>query len=281
MPTGRAHARAGRPAVDTTSPTWALGAADVHIFVLRDRRHPTPTTAARRCSSAARARRGQRDERQSMRTITAGSIDYRVVAVPTTQRRHRPGPRPEHGARRSASLQKMGAVMLLFGLAGVIGAAFAGWGVARNGLRPVRRLTENVEVITRTEDLTPAAGGGRRRDRPPRDGVQRAARLALRVPRPSATAGRRRRPRAAYAAHLAAHQPRPAAPVRRRGRSRPGRARGAARRRRRPDRGDVQPRRRPRRAGARRAATAVPSSRSTSPRWSTGRSPGPGDAAPV
>ena len=33
-------------------------------------------------------------------------------------------------------LQKMGAVMLLFGLAGVIGAAFAGWGVARNGLRP-------------------------------------------------------------------------------------------------------------------------------------------------
>src|SRR3954452_12391708 len=52
-------------------------------------------------------------------------------------------------------LQKMGAVMLLFGLAGVIGAAFAGWGVARNGLRPVRRLTENVEVIARTEDLTP------------------------------------------------------------------------------------------------------------------------------
>ena len=52
-------------------------------------------------------------------------------------------------------LQKMGAVMLLFGLAGVVGAAFAGWAVARNGLRPVRRLTQNVEVITRTEDLTP------------------------------------------------------------------------------------------------------------------------------
>ena len=27
--------------------------------------------------------------------------------------------------------------------------------MARNGLRPVRRLTQNVEVITRTEDLTP------------------------------------------------------------------------------------------------------------------------------
>jgi two-component system sensor histidine kinase MprB len=49
----------------------------------------------------------------------------------------------------------MGAVMLLFGLAGVIGAAAAGWAIARNGLRPVRRLTFNVERIARTEDLTP------------------------------------------------------------------------------------------------------------------------------
>jgi two-component system sensor histidine kinase MprB len=46
-------------------------------------------------------------------------------------------------------------VMLLFGLAGVIGAAAAGWAVARNGLRPVRRLTRNVERIARTENLQP------------------------------------------------------------------------------------------------------------------------------
>jgi two-component system sensor histidine kinase MprB len=45
--------------------------------------------------------------------------------------------------------------MLLFGLAGVIAAGMAGWGVARNGLRPVRRLTSSVEHIARTEDLTP------------------------------------------------------------------------------------------------------------------------------
>ncbi len=31
----------------------------------------------------------------------------------------------------------------------------AGWAVARNGLRPVRRLTAAVEDIARTEDLTP------------------------------------------------------------------------------------------------------------------------------
>jgi two-component system sensor histidine kinase MprB len=52
-------------------------------------------------------------------------------------------------------LKRLGAVMLLFGLAGVIGAAAAGWAVARNGLRPVRRLTRNVERIARTEDLQP------------------------------------------------------------------------------------------------------------------------------
>ena len=52
-------------------------------------------------------------------------------------------------------LAKLGTVMLLFGLAGVIGAGLAGWGVARNGLRPVRRLTTEVEEIARTEDLHP------------------------------------------------------------------------------------------------------------------------------
>jgi two-component system sensor histidine kinase MprB len=45
--------------------------------------------------------------------------------------------------------------MLLLGAAGVIAAGMAGWAVARNGLRPVRRLTASAEHIARTEDLTP------------------------------------------------------------------------------------------------------------------------------
>ncbi len=52
-------------------------------------------------------------------------------------------------------LRKLGVVMFLFGLAGVIAAGMAGWAVARNGLRPVRRLTSSVEHIARTEDLRP------------------------------------------------------------------------------------------------------------------------------
>lgn len=45
--------------------------------------------------------------------------------------------------------------MLLFGSTGVTTAALAGWAVAANSLRPVRRLTAAVEHIAVTEDLTP------------------------------------------------------------------------------------------------------------------------------
>ena len=53
------------------------------------------------------------------------------------------------------TLAKLGTVMLIFGIAGVVAAGAAGWAVARNGLRPVRRLTGAVESIARTEDLRP------------------------------------------------------------------------------------------------------------------------------
>ena len=52
-------------------------------------------------------------------------------------------------------LRKLGLAMLIAGALGVLAAALAGWGVARNGLRPVRRLTSAVEHIARTEDLRP------------------------------------------------------------------------------------------------------------------------------
>jgi two-component system sensor histidine kinase MprB len=45
--------------------------------------------------------------------------------------------------------------MLLFGGAGVVVAGLAGWGVAHNGLRPVRSLTRAAERIARTEELQP------------------------------------------------------------------------------------------------------------------------------
>jgi two-component system sensor histidine kinase MprB len=93
--------------------------------------------------------------RYSCRTIVGTSgDDYRVATVPTST----------DGVAlvvaqslepNEAALDKLGLVLLLFGAAGVIGAGLAGWGVARNGLRPVRRLTRAVEDIARTEKLDP------------------------------------------------------------------------------------------------------------------------------
>jgi two-component system, OmpR family, sensor histidine kinase MprB len=91
----------------------------------------------------------------SIRTISAGSQEYRVVAVPTMVT----------GERRALVLaqaltpqehllHRLSLVMLFCGLVGVLFAALAGWGVAVNGLRPVRRLTRSVEEISPT-DLAP------------------------------------------------------------------------------------------------------------------------------
>jgi two-component system sensor histidine kinase MprB len=94
------------------------------------------------------------DSARSLRTIRAGGIDYRVVTVPSNT---------EGLALVIAQslepqqhlLTKLSLVTLLFGIAGIIAAGVAGWGVARNGLRPVRRLTSAAEEIARTERLEP------------------------------------------------------------------------------------------------------------------------------
>ncbi|MDH2412658.1 HAMP domain-containing sensor histidine kinase [Nocardioides sp. CER19] len=91
----------------------------------------------------------------SIRTISAGNQEYRVVAVPTMVT----------GERRALVLaqaltpqehllHRLSLVMLFCGLVGVLFAALAGWGVAVNGLRPVRRLTRSVEEIS-PHDLAP------------------------------------------------------------------------------------------------------------------------------
>ncbi len=102
------------------------------------------------------------------RSSTGTAVPYRVVAVPAAQ----PGQAvvlAQSLAPQQATLSKLGAVMLFFGVAGVVVAAAAGWAVAHNGLRPVRRLTHSVERIARTEDLRPL----------PVEGDDEIARLAV------------------------------------------------------------------------------------------------------
>lgn len=95
-----------------------------------------------------------RQDRKSIRTVTYQGEHYRMVTVQA----------PEEGQAliiaqslvdQEEFLAKLGWLTLGFGLLGVLAAGLAGWGVARNGLRPVRRLTTSVETIARTERLDP------------------------------------------------------------------------------------------------------------------------------
>lgn len=145
-------------APDCEIPAWAVGAADVRIAVIQIGdpnpvhtcdRSDTPLVLDQREVDVAK---GERE--MSIRTIYAGGDAYRVVTVPTAaEGQALVVAQSLHG--QEVVLGKLGIVMLLFGLAGVIASGMAGWAVARNGLRPVRRLTASVEEIARTEDLRP------------------------------------------------------------------------------------------------------------------------------
>jgi len=153
----RAHAAAASDVFSTLSQQVqpeALGAGDIRIAFLRSDgqvetldKGPVLSLGQPELDVA----KGTADE--AVRTILdASGTRYRVVTVPN-----------DWGALVLAQslepqdkvLAKLGLVMLLFGLAGVLAASLAGWAVARNGLRPVRRLTDAVEEIARTEDFRP------------------------------------------------------------------------------------------------------------------------------
>ncbi|MDQ4051965.1 MAG: HAMP domain-containing histidine kinase [Actinomycetota bacterium] len=141
---------------ETDVPPSLLGAADVRMAYVRadgrafalDKIDPQLPLGDPELDVA----RGESAD--SVRTLRAGTEDYRVVAVPTSS----------GGAslviaqsleQQHSVLARLGIVMLGFGVVGVVVAGFAGWTVARNGLRPVRRLTTAVEAKARTEDLQP------------------------------------------------------------------------------------------------------------------------------
>jgi two-component system sensor histidine kinase MprB len=98
---------------------------------------------------------GQRD--YSCRTVWSDSTAYRVAALPVSDG-VTGGVAVIVAQSLDASEDTLATLRLrlfLYGAAGVIAAALAGWGVARNGLRPVRRLTRAAEDIARTEQLDP------------------------------------------------------------------------------------------------------------------------------
>ncbi len=142
-------------------PPWALGAADVKIIFLdamtRTIRGIDSTDAAQIGGTEFQVAMGDRS--WSARTVRMDGQRYRLVAVQA--QRGEALILAQSLRSTDQMLDRLGLVMLLFGLAGMISAGLAGWAVARNGLRPVRRLTTAVEEIARTERLDPIPVEGR------------------------------------------------------------------------------------------------------------------------
>jgi two-component system, OmpR family, sensor histidine kinase MprB len=145
------------------TPSWVFGAADVRIAVLYDSgpvvySHDGEEGASIELTDAEYLVAQGRAE-HSLRTVNTADGPYRVAAV----RGNDQGTAlilAQSLEPTQEALGKLGVVLALFGLLGVVGAGVAGWAVARNGLRPVRRLTDAVENIAHTERLEPIAVEG-------------------------------------------------------------------------------------------------------------------------
>jgi two-component system, OmpR family, sensor histidine kinase MprB len=135
-------------------PPWVLGAADVRVIYLTLDGPPSGTdiphfTLGRpeydvvtgKNESVVRTLVTDEGERFRVATVSAGSGQALVLAQPL--------------AANDRTLEKLSGVLFVFGALGILAALLLGWLVARNGLRPVRRLTSAVERIAVTEDLRP------------------------------------------------------------------------------------------------------------------------------
>lgn len=170
----RAHQAATTNTLDALAqeriPSWALGAADVKIIFVSALTNPATWHSVDTSDSfgvgehEVAVARGI--EKTSARTVWSNGDRWRMVAVNAGSGQALVLAQSLESTDRM--LDRLGLVMLLFGVAGMITAGLAGWAVARNGLRPVRRLTAAVEDIARTQRLEPI----------PIEGSDEVARLA-------------------------------------------------------------------------------------------------------
>ena len=157
----RTAAAATTPALENLTasdlPSWMFGAADVQIIVLRADGVPMPARSSPETVELGAPEEAVAQGRSaySIRTVSteAGKL-FRVASVPGNQ----PGTAlvlAQSLEPVRTALHKLAVVLTLVVLGGVVAAGLGGWAVARNGLRPVRRLTSAAEDITRTQRLDP------------------------------------------------------------------------------------------------------------------------------
>ncbi|MGI8870174.1 MAG: HAMP domain-containing protein, partial [Mycobacteriales bacterium] len=139
----------------------ALG-ADVRVSVLNEagkidvgpRGNPgAPTGDAELSVAAGRSS-------LSIRSVSAGGVTYRVVAVADPNLPGTAVVLAQSLTETNRELGRVALVMVIVGVAGIAIAALSGLTIARTGLRPVDRITAAAEHIARTGDLRPIPVSG-------------------------------------------------------------------------------------------------------------------------
>ncbi|HYJ70231.1 MAG TPA: HAMP domain-containing sensor histidine kinase [Nocardioidaceae bacterium] len=131
------------------TPDVVLVASDVKYAVI----DPSGTKGARALISDAELAVAQGESAQSIRTVNVSGVDYRVIAVPAGEDTAVIMAQSMEPTQRT--LDRLGLVFWVVGVSGVLIAGVAGWAVATNSLRPVRRLTDAAEHVAITEELKP------------------------------------------------------------------------------------------------------------------------------
>ncbi|MDO9381005.1 MAG: HAMP domain-containing sensor histidine kinase [Nocardioidaceae bacterium] len=134
-------------------PPSALAAADIRIAVIQDGRPYSNPTSAAALPYLSRAEYQVSTGRlvRSFRTVLVDGTPYRVVAVQSGDDTALVIAQSMESTRDV--LDRLRAVLLIVGFAGVVVSGLLGWAIATNGLRPVRRLTAATQRVARTEQL--------------------------------------------------------------------------------------------------------------------------------
>ncbi|MGQ0843606.1 MAG: HAMP domain-containing sensor histidine kinase [Sporichthyaceae bacterium] len=139
-----------------------FGAADIRMAIVYADATPlssgpedTPPFGAPEVDVARRA--GQPGADGSVRRATRDGQEYVVVALPKVQENDLKSAfvLAQSTADTERTLRSLGTALLIIGIAGVALATYAGVLVARQGLRPVGRLTAAAEEVARTGELRP------------------------------------------------------------------------------------------------------------------------------
>ena len=138
-----------------TIPTEVLGAGDIRLALLLSdgRASSAEGQASAPPLGVDELAVAQGVETSSTRTASEDGIQYRVVAVQAG-----PGQALVIAQRLDSTQQvltKLGVALPIVGGIGVVLAAFAGFFIARAGLRPVDRLTAATERVAATGELRP------------------------------------------------------------------------------------------------------------------------------